>query len=85
MRRKATMLFAVAIAGPAAAEPATPVQPRVLATGQPACGNVMLKSPQGGAVKVILTAIVQEAQQIRRHLIEHDPPLTLAMESRPRP
>ena len=41
MTRKATLLFAVTLAGGTAA--ADPVQPRTLATGAPACGNMPAK------------------------------------------
>ena len=41
MTRKATFLFAVTLAGGTAA--ADPVQPRRLATGAPACGNMLGK------------------------------------------
>jgi len=87
MKRKAMMLFAVALAsGPAAADP-TPSTPRRLATGQPACGNVMLKGvepPACTTLRVIVTTVLQEGEQIRAHLPD-DRPLTLAMGTRPRP
>jgi hypothetical protein len=41
MKRKATILFAVTLAGGTAA--ADPVQPRTLQSGAPACGNMLGK------------------------------------------
>ena len=92
MKHKATMLFAVAIAGgPAAADPVSdPI--RVLASGAPACGNVMFKSYNqtpcptlAPALRVILT-LVREGQRIQRDLPflrELDSPsLTLALADR---
>jgi hypothetical protein len=78
MKRKATMLFAVAMAsaaGTAAADPKLPVQrPRTLWLGQPACGNVMFKSysapiqnPVCPTFRAIL-ALVREGQRIQRDL-----------------
>lgn len=97
MKRKATMLFAVAVAGGAATTAAAdpkPVQvPRTLASGQPACGNVMFKSgpdPACQTFRVILT-LVREGQRMKenlpflRALGSHvDAPLTLAAVERPR-
>jgi len=89
MKRKATMVFAVAIAGRTAmADPAPSVRPRTLATGQPACGNVMLKGvepPACTTLRVIVTTVLQEGEQIRAHLPRDDRRLTLAMGTRPRP
>jgi hypothetical protein len=100
--RATSMLFAVAASGVsvAAADP-TPIQPRTLRTGAPACGNVvgksgygppMIEAPVCKAARVILTAVSQDLEQIRRVLAVFDwqdhvaktPALTLAEGDRPR-
>lgn len=100
MKRRATsILFAVASSGTAVAVAETPspapepekVEPRRLATGAPACGNVMFKTygppPPCDPARVIVTGILEEAARIRRALavfdVRVDRPLTLAGARRP--
>ena len=76
MQRKATILFAVTLASGTAA--ADPVQPRTLATGAPACGNMLGKygaavpctatvTPSELGYSVVMT-VVREAKRIRDHV-----------------
>jgi hypothetical protein len=92
MKRRATsILFAVVSSGSAVAVADSPppepekVEPRRLASGAPACGNVMFKTygppPPCVNAKVILTGIIEDAAQIRRALavfdVWSDRPLTV--------
>ncbi|MBS1121455.1 MAG: hypothetical protein H6Q90_3683 [Deltaproteobacteria bacterium] len=93
------MLFAVAIANgtvaTAAAEPSVPVQaPRTLATGQPACGNVMYKTPEHPACPTLRTivTVIEQARELGQDLPFVRSParaarssLTVALKDRPRP
>ena len=102
--RATSMLFAVVAssASAAAADPTpAPMKPRKLQTGAPACGNVvgksgygppMIEAPVCTAARVILTAVAQDVEQIRRLLAVFDwsdhvvknPALTHAEGDRPR-
>ncbi len=100
MKRRATsILFAVAststtvaVADPPSQDPAK-VEPRTLASGAPACGNVMFKSygprpPCTTTAQVILTVIAKDLREIASHLavfdVFADRSLTLAEGRRPR-
>jgi len=103
--RATSLLFAVATGGPASAiaepvsvapTPEPAVQPRVLANGSPACGNVVVGkgpmrtdcTPIHQTTKVILTAVISEAREIGRMFSAFDGfgdrPLMVSEVRRPR-
>jgi len=67
------MLFAATTTATAEPTDTAPlVRPRTLATGQPACGNVMSKSvepPTCVAARAIISAVVMELEEIRDHVL----------------
>ncbi len=90
-------LFGPAIAGQAIAVAPTPdaIQPRVLATGAPACGNVTWKTPiepdcaaAHAAGRVIVQSVLEQSREIGRILAVldgfPDRALTVAEVRRPR-
>jgi hypothetical protein len=69
MKRKATILFAVTLAGNAAADP---WQPRTLPSGQPAAGNVFCKCVApvqtvdfGGTARDLASELAREGEKLR--------------------